>query len=86
MGIYSLSGKTVNLRESFLSDWPIIAERLVYQVVSEHISYHDMKMHGNFLINYSIFMVIIHATLAVVPLWLPHVLEWHETEKKNGSS
>ena len=49
--IWAFTRKTVNLRESFLSDWPIIAESLVYQVVSEHISYHGMKMHGNFLIN-----------------------------------
>ena len=35
---------------------------------------------------YSIWIVKIHATMAVVPLRLPPVLEWHETEEKNGNS
>ena len=32
--------KEEQLRESFSSDWPIIAKPLVYQVLSEHISDH----------------------------------------------
>ena len=31
-------------------------------------------------------IVNLHETMAVVPLWLPPVLEWHKTEKKNGNS
>ena len=36
--------------------------------------------------NYSISIVNIKATMAVVLLWLPPVLEWHKIEKKNGNS
>ena len=32
--------KEEHLRESFSSDWPIIAKPLVYQILSEHISDH----------------------------------------------
>ena len=56
---------------------PSLLEPLIDQVVSEHISNQ---------MNYSISIVTIEATMAVVPLLLPPVLERHKIEKKNGDN
>ena len=54
--------KEKQLRKSFSSDWPIIANPLVYQVLSEHISDHMVLCE----LKYSISIVSIKATMAVV--------------------
>ena len=61
--------KERKLSKSFSSDWPIIAKFLVYQVVE----WTHSRSHGNMWMNYSISLVCIKATVAVVHLWLPPV-------------
>ena len=71
---YSLYGhlppfKEKQLTESISRDWPIIVKTSCL-LSSEWTHF---RPHGNLWMNYSISIVTIEATTAVVPLWLPPV-------------